>query len=101
LFKTGEQINDFKEIISELIKTSDIHTALDRISKVYISIRKKIKLDRTEILEVEQKQESTVELLKEYLEDDESKEITNSNNENYKKEHSEVIINHSRDNKSI
>ncbi|WP_268222976.1 tellurite resistance TerB C-terminal domain-containing protein [Sinomicrobium oceani] len=101
LFKTDEQINDFKEIISELIKTSDIHTALDRISKIYIPKRKKIKLDRSEIQEVEQKHEGTVELLNEYLEDDESKEITVSNNENYSEEDSEVTIIHSSDNNSI
>lgn len=101
LFKTDEQINDFKEIISELIKTSDIHTALDRISKIYIPKRKKIKLDRSEIQEVEQKHEGTVELLNEYLEDDESKGITVSNNENYSEEDSEVTIIHSSDNNSI
>lgn len=40
LFKTHEQIYDFKEIIAELIKTSDIQNALDRITKIYIPKRK-------------------------------------------------------------
>ncbi|MBI9068987.1 MAG: SH3 domain-containing protein [Salinivirgaceae bacterium] len=67
LFKTEEQIKDFKEIIADLIATNDIQTALDKISKIYIPKRKRIQLDRSEIQEVEQKHEGTVELLNEYL----------------------------------
>ncbi len=70
LFKTEEQINDFKEIIADLIETKDIQTALDKISKIYIPKRKRIQLDRLEIEEVEQKHEGTVELLNEYLVDE-------------------------------
>lgn len=67
LFKTQEQLDDFKSIITELIKTADIQTAIENISKIYIPKRKKIHLDKSEINEVEQKHEGTVELLNEYL----------------------------------
>lgn len=70
LFKTGQQVSEFKEIISELIQTADIHTALGKISKIYALKRKRIELDHAEIQQVEQKHEGTVELLNEYLEDE-------------------------------
>jgi TM2 domain-containing membrane protein YozV len=67
LFKTDEQLNSFKEIIDELIKTEDIQTALNKISNIYLPKRKKIKLDSNRIQEVTKKHERTVELLNEYL----------------------------------
>ncbi len=73
LFKTEEQINDFKKIIADLIETKEIQTALEKISKIYIPKRKRIQLDRSEIEEVEQKHEGTVELLNEYLDDGKEK----------------------------
>lgn len=85
LFKTEEQINDFRKIISELIETSDIKKAMDEIAKIYIPKRKKIKLDKSSIKEVEQKHDGTVELLSEYLETEQEEikvsEITNDENE--------------------
>jgi hypothetical protein len=82
LFKTDEQINDFKKIIAELIETSDIKKALDEITKIYIPKRKKIKLDKSEIKEVEQKHDGTVELLSEYLvTENEETILTNPENE--------------------
>ena len=81
LFKTNEQINDYKRIIAELIETSDIQKSLDEISKIYIPKRKKIKLDKTAIKEVEQKHDGTVELLNEYLEM-ETEETIQANSEN-------------------
>ena len=68
LFKTEEQINVFRDIISDLIDNSDIQTAIEKISKIYVPKRKKIELDTKEIKAVEQKHEGTVELLNEYLE---------------------------------
>lgn len=68
LFRTDEQIRDFKRIIAELIETSDIEKVLDEIAKIYVPKRKKIKLDKSKIKEVEQKHDGTVELLNEYLE---------------------------------
>jgi len=82
LFKTGEQINDFKNIIAELIKTTDIQKALDEIEKIYIPKRKKIKLNKSVIKEVEQKYDGTVELLNGYLEtENEGSNQTNPENE--------------------
>jgi hypothetical protein len=79
LFKTQEQLDDFKAIIAELIKTSDIQTALEKISKIYIPKRKKIHLDKTEIEEVAQKHEGTVELLNEYLNSEKEENATKHN----------------------
>jgi hypothetical protein len=76
LFKTQEQLDDWKAIIAELIKTSDIQTALEKISKIYIPKRKKIYLDKSEIEEVEQKHEGTVELLNEYLHSEKVETVT-------------------------
>ena len=41
LFKTEEQINDFKKIISELMSTSDIQKSLDEIANIYIFQRER------------------------------------------------------------
>jgi hypothetical protein len=67
LFKTDEQISNFKIIISKLINTKDLQTALDDIDKIYIPKRKRIKLDKTEIIDIERSNDGTVELLNEYL----------------------------------
>ncbi|MGM0582245.1 MAG: tellurite resistance TerB C-terminal domain-containing protein [Bacteroidota bacterium] len=80
LFKTEEQINEFKKIIADLIETRDIQKALEKISKFYIPKRKRIQLDRSIIQEVEQKHEGTVELLNEYLIDEEDKSEMDDNN---------------------
>lgn len=99
LFKTDEQINDFKEIISDLIETKDIETALEKISKIYIPKRKRIQLDRSEIEEVELKHEGTVELLNEYLVDEKKKPETEISNENG--EDIEIAIIASEENNSV
>nr|WP_319511405.1 SH3 domain-containing protein [uncultured Draconibacterium sp.] len=80
LFKSEEQIDTFKRIISELVNTSDIKKALTEIDNIYIPKRKKIKLDKTEIEEVEQKHDGTVKLLNEYL-DDGADELESENGE--------------------
>jgi TM2 domain-containing membrane protein YozV len=81
LFKTDGQINDFKIIIAELIETSDIQKALDRIDEIYILKRKEIKLDKSIIKEIEKKHDGTVELLSGYL-DTENEEVIKPNIEN-------------------
>ncbi|MBN1968794.1 MAG: SH3 domain-containing protein [Candidatus Delongbacteria bacterium] len=99
LFKSEEQINDFKEIIVELIATKDIQTALEKISKIYAPKRKKIQLDLSEIEEVEQKHEGTVELLNEYLKDEKTEhetEIVDNSDDN-----TEITIVSSTENNSI
>lgn len=69
LFKNEEQINDFKKIISDLITTADIEKALDDIPKIFERKRRTIKLDKSEITQVEQRHKGTVELLNEFLEE--------------------------------
>lgn len=70
LFKTNEQLHDFEQIVSELIKDKKLEKALNAVPKVYEVKRKKIQLDRTTIKEVQQQHSGTVELLNEYLRDD-------------------------------
>ena len=70
LFKTNEQLHDFEQIISELIKDKNLDKALNAIPKIYEVKRKKIQLDRTAIKVVQQQHTGTVELLNEYLRDD-------------------------------
>lgn len=70
LFKTNEQLHDFEQIVSELIKDKNLEKALDAVPKIYEVKRKKIYLDRKTIKEVQQQHSGTVELLNEYLRDD-------------------------------
>lgn len=70
LFKTNEQLHDFEEVVSELIKDRKLDKALEAVSKVYVPKRKKIALDREAIKEVNQRHSGTVELLNEYLKDE-------------------------------
>lgn len=70
LFKTNEQLHDFEQIISELIKDKNLDKALNAVPKIYEVKRKKIQLDRTTIKDVQQQHSGTVELLNEYLRDE-------------------------------
>lgn len=76
LFKTHEQLDDYKAIIAELIKSSDIQTALEKIAQIYIPKRKRIHLDKSEIKEAEEEHEGTVELLNEYLDSEKEDTVT-------------------------
>ncbi|HMQ85683.1 MAG TPA: tellurite resistance TerB C-terminal domain-containing protein [Saprospiraceae bacterium] len=70
LFKTNEQLHDFEQIVSELIKDKNLDKALNAVPKIYEVKRKKIRLDSTTIKEVQQQHSGTVELLNEYLRDE-------------------------------
>lgn len=70
LFKTNEQLHDFEQIVSELIKDKNLDKALSAVPKIYELKRKKIQLDRAAIKEVQQQHSGTVELLNEYLRDE-------------------------------
>ena len=70
LFKTNEQLHDFEQIVSELIKDKNLDKALNAVPNIYEVKRKKIQLDRTTIKEVQQQHSGTVELLNEYLRDE-------------------------------
>lgn len=71
LFKTEEQIAEYQAIIRKIIETGSIENVFDDIAKIYVPKRKKIILDKNEIRDVAQRQDSTVELLNEYLDDTE------------------------------
>jgi len=76
LFKTSDQLNDFQNIVIEFLHDKDLEKALKSIPSVYAPKRKKIQLDRNAIKEVHEKHSETVELLNEYLRDEEdSKEV--------------------------
>ncbi|GAA4443335.1 hypothetical protein GCM10023188_43920 [Pontibacter saemangeumensis] len=70
LFKTEEQLNDFKAIINELIRERDLEKAVQAVSSLYAPKRKKIQINRDAIKEVQQQHAGTVELLNEYLQED-------------------------------
>ena len=70
LFKTNEQLHTFEILVSELIKSKNLEKALQGVSKIYAVKRKKIKLDKTSIKEVQHQHSETVELLNEYLMDE-------------------------------
>lgn len=70
LFKNNEQLQDFQIIINNLISDQDLDKALTAIPKVYQTKRKKITLDRNTIQQVHEKHSGTVELLNEYLKDE-------------------------------
>ncbi|MBS1744004.1 MAG: hypothetical protein JST81_13305 [Bacteroidetes bacterium] len=85
LFQNNDQLHDFEIIISELLEDRNLEKALEAVSKLYLPKRKRIKLDPKAILEVQQQDSGTVELLNEYLQDDfenetstiKSKEVNN------------------------
>lgn len=82
LFKTEEQIAEYKAIIRKIIETGSIENVFDNIAKIYVPKRKKIILDKNEIRDVAKKHDSTVELLNEYLDDTEDEVRLNVRNTN-------------------
>ncbi|MCL9806932.1 hypothetical protein NAT51_15455 [Flavobacterium amniphilum] len=70
LFKNSEQIESFENIVSAYIENKDFEKALSSVSQVYAVKRKKIQLDKTLIKEVQEQHSGTVELLNEYLQDE-------------------------------
>ena len=70
LFKTNEQLHDFEQIVSNLMKDLDLDSALKSVPKIYEAKRKRISLDKIAIKEVQRQHSGTVELLNEYLQDD-------------------------------
>lgn len=68
LFKTNEQLDNFERVFKEFLHYKNMDDAITKIPSIY---RKKIKLNNTSILEVQQQHSGTVELLNEYLKDEE------------------------------
>ena len=96
LFKSAEQLKDFELTISQLIKDKDLDKALQSVSNIYVTKRKKIQLDTTKIKEVQEQHTGTVELLNEYLKDELEAESTT-----IKTEEINLNINYSKETSSI
>ena len=86
LFTTTQQQQDFEKIVSDLIADKNINKTLQCVSQLYTVNRKKIKLDRSTIERVHQQYANTVNLLNNYLQDDDE-EILAVENTNSKLPH--------------
>ncbi|SFB50664.1 tellurite resistance TerB C-terminal domain-containing protein [Algoriphagus aquimarinus] len=71
LFKSQEQVEQFEVIVNDFLKYQNLDKAISAISELYAVKRKRIKLDRNSIEEVRQQHAGTVELLNEFLNDEE------------------------------
>ncbi|HLW33755.1 MAG TPA: tellurite resistance TerB C-terminal domain-containing protein [Aequorivita sp.] len=76
LFTNQEQIIQFELIVNEFLKDKDFEKALATIPRIYAKKRKKITLDRSAIEEAKQKHVGTVELLNNYLQEEEDAVIS-------------------------
>lgn len=83
LFKTNEQLKKFEEIIQDLINNQNLNDALIQFKEFYKPSRKKIVLNKKDINDAREKHKNTVNILSDYLEDEENKtvEIDDSDDE--------------------
>lgn len=70
LFKNQQQLDQFNVILDDFLKTKDFERALKELQGIYQVKRKEIKLDFEKISDVKKQLNETVELLNEYLEDE-------------------------------
>ncbi|WP_196216233.1 tellurite resistance TerB C-terminal domain-containing protein [Myroides albus] len=70
LFKNQQQLDQFNVILDSFLKTKDFERALKELQGIYEVKRKEIKLDFEKISDVKKQLNETVELLNEYLEDE-------------------------------
>lgn len=70
LFKNQQQLDQFNVILDNFLKTKDFECALKELQGIYEVKRKEIKLDFEKISDVKKQLNETVELLNEYLEDE-------------------------------
>ena len=82
LFKNEDQIAEFENIISTLMTDHNIDNALSKVESFYKLKRKKVVINKDHIKEVNIQHSQTVELLNEYLKDDEVDIIIPTNNDN-------------------
>jgi stress response protein SCP2 len=75
LFTTTQQQQDFEKIVSDLIIDKNINKALQSVYQLYTVNRKTIKLDRSAIERVHQQYANTVNLLNNYLQDDDEESL--------------------------
>ena len=98
LFKESIHLENFERIVSEFIHDKDLKKALNSVPQVYAVRRKKIQLDKSLIKEVQQQHSGTVELLNEYLRDENSEDLENKP---VLDEQIEISIDHSKTEETI
>lgn len=76
LFKNQDEVDNFVQLIKSFINNRNLTEVLGNISKIFEPKRKKISIDRSAIADIQKQDSLTVELLEEYLSDEESIEIT-------------------------
>ncbi len=74
LFTNQNQLNEFEKIKNVLLLNHNLESAINSIPDIYIVQRKKINLDKSIIGEIHKQYSNTVELLNEYLKDEEGSE---------------------------
>lgn len=82
LFDTEEQKENFNKIISDLIRTQSIKNALKQVSLIYVPKRREIQLNPQKIQEAKERHKGTVELLNDYLQEEEPIENSMEEKEN-------------------
>lgn len=75
LFANQEQLDSFQIIVNELSKTKGLDKALLDVLSIYKAKRKSITLNTEAIKRVEQQHSGTVEILNEYLKDDDDEAV--------------------------
>ena len=74
LFVKQQELELFQEIVTELLKSKNLKKALDDVAGVYIPKRKSIKIDVNAVQLVEKQHAGTVEILSEYLREEQEPE---------------------------
>lgn len=72
IFKNPEQVEQFELIVKEFLKDKNLEKGTKSISSIFAIKRKKITLNKLSIEDVKQKHAGTVDLLNEYLQDEDS-----------------------------
>ena len=70
LFKDNDQLQNFRQIVHELIHDHNVEWAVEAVPKIFETKRKKIQLDKAAIQLVQQQHSGSVILLNEYLGDE-------------------------------
>lgn len=70
LLKSNDQHREFEKIVNRFLHVKDLQQAFDQIPNIYAIQRKRIRLDKRLVQEVQQQHTGTVELLTEYLNDE-------------------------------
>ncbi|MDR3007204.1 MAG: hypothetical protein LBV59_04675 [Sphingobacterium sp.] len=71
LFKNDHHEQAFNDIIQQLKKDRNLATAIEKVDSIYAPIRRKIELNIEAIKTVQEQDKNTVELLNNYLQDEE------------------------------